>query len=147
MADDPVFVDDESRSATDKSLLVEDAVGLDYLSLDVTEQGESYTYVFLEAVVSSIAVNADADDLRITFLEIGNISLIRLQFLRSTAGESEHVEGKRDVLLATKIAELDWLPVRVGESEIGRTVSDLELRLRGAQVLRVAAVAATVARA
>ena len=78
MADDPILVDDEGGAAADEPLLVKDAVSLDHLSLDVAEQWERHPDVFLEAVVSGVAINTDADDLRITFLEIGDISLIRL---------------------------------------------------------------------
>ena len=136
MPDDSILVNDKSGTAADESLLVEDAVGFDDLSLDVAEQGKSHPDVFLEAVVSGVAVNADADDLRITFFEIGDISLIRLQLLRSTPGEGEHVEGERDVLLAAEIRELDGLPVRIIESEIGRGVSLPQMRLWGARLLR-----------
>jgi hypothetical protein len=145
MADDAVFVDDESCSAANEPLLVEDAVGFDHLPLDVAEQGKGHAYVFLEAVIGGVAVNADADDLRVALLEVGDISLIRLQFLRSTACEGEHVKGERNVFLATEIRKLNCLTVRVCESEIGRSVSDLELRLRSARLLRAAATAAVAA--
>ncbi len=78
MTDDPIFVYHEGGTAADEPLLVKDAVGSNYLSLDVAEQGESHPYVFLESLVSSVAIHTDADDLRVTFLEVGNISLIRL---------------------------------------------------------------------
>jgi hypothetical protein len=135
VAYDSVFVDDEGRTASDEPLFVKDAVGLDHLSLHVAQQWECYSDVFLEAVVGSVAINTYADDLRVALLEVGNISLICLQFLRSTAGKSQHVKGERDVLLSTEIRELDGLSVRVGEGEIGRRVSDLKLRLRGARRL------------
>jgi hypothetical protein len=136
MADDPVFVYDESGTAANEPLLVEDAVSLDHLSLDIAEQWECHPYVFLEAVVSRVAVNADADDLCVRFFEFGNISLIRLQLFRSTAGEGEHIEGERDVLLSPKIRELDGLSIRVSENEIGCHLPDLELCLRGTRLLR-----------
>jgi hypothetical protein len=140
MPNDPVFVNDESCAATDKPFLVEDTISLDHLPLDVAQQWECHPYVFLKAVVSGVAINTNADDLRITLLEIGNISLICLQLFRSTAGEGQDVEGECDALLAPEIAELNRLSVRVGESEIGRHVADLELCLRGARLLRSAIV-------
>jgi hypothetical protein len=76
--DNPVFVYDKSSAAADKPLLVKDAVGSDHLSLDVAEQGERHPYIFLEAIVGGVAVNADADDLCVALFEIGDISLIRL---------------------------------------------------------------------
>jgi hypothetical protein len=134
--DNSFLVDDERRAAADKPFLIEDAVGFDRLSLDVAEQREGHSYIFLETFVSGVAVNTDADDLRISFLEVGDISLIRLQLLRSTAGKSQHVEGERDVLLSPKVAELDGLPVGIGEGEIGSHVPNFELRLRSAWLLR-----------
>lgn len=76
--DNAVFVDDESGAAADEPLLVEDAVSLDHLPLDVAEQWECHPYVFFEAVVGGVAVNTDADDLRVALFEVGNISLICL---------------------------------------------------------------------
>lgn len=78
MTDDPIFVYHEGGTAADEPLLVKDAVGSNYLSLDVAEQGECYTDVFLESLVSSVAIHTNADDLRIGLLKIGDISLIRL---------------------------------------------------------------------
>jgi hypothetical protein len=78
VANNPVFVDNEGGAAADESLFVKNAVGFDYLTLDVAEQWKRHTDVFLESLVSGVAVNADAYDLRVTFLEIGDISLIRL---------------------------------------------------------------------
>jgi hypothetical protein len=138
VADDSVFVDNEGSAAADEPFLVKNAVGFDHLSLDVAEQREGHTDVFTESLVSGVAVNTDADDLRITFLEIGDISLIRLKLFRSTAGEGEHVEGERDILLTPEIRELHGLSVRVCESEIRRCLSNFELRLRGARLLGIA---------
>ena len=78
VADDPVFVYDEGGATTDEPLFVEDAIGSNYLSLDVAEQGESHPNVFLESLVGGVAIHTDADDLRVGLLEVGNISLIRL---------------------------------------------------------------------
>jgi len=103
VADDPVFVNYESRAAADETSFVEDAVSFDHLALDVAEQRESYFDVFLESLVGCVAVNADAYNLCVRFFEFGEISLIRLQLFRSTAGEGEHVEGERDVLLAAEV--------------------------------------------
>ena len=136
VADDPVFVNDECGAGANKPLLVKDAVGSDYLSLDVAQQRESHTDVFLETIVGGVAVNADTDNLRVALFKVGNISLIRLQFLRSTSGEGEHVEGERNVLLAPEVAELDGLSIRVCEGKVGCHVTHLELRLWGAWLLR-----------
>ena len=136
MADDSVFINYESGAATDEPLLVKDAVSFDHLSLHVAEQGEGHPYVFSKPPIGGEAVNTDADDLRVALFEIGEISLIRLQLLRSTPCEGQHVEGERDVLLPTEITEFDRLPLRVCESEIRSHLTDLELRLWSALLLR-----------
>jgi hypothetical protein len=136
VADDSLFVYDEGGAAADEARLVEDAIGLDHLALDVAEQRECHSDVFLEPLVGSKTVNADTYDLSIRLLEFGYISLIRLQLFRSTSGEGEHIESKRDVLLAAEVRELDRVAVRVGEREIGRHVADLQVRLRRARLLR-----------
>ena len=78
MADDTVFINNEGGAAADESLLVKDAIGFDHLSLDVAEQWKSHTYVLLEAIVSRVAINTNADDLRVALFKVGDISLIRL---------------------------------------------------------------------
>ncbi len=145
MPDDSVFVDDECGARSDEPLFIEDAVSSHHLSLDVAEQGECHSYVFGESLVGGIAVHANADNLCIALLKFGDISLIRLQLFRSTAGEGQHIESERDVLLAAKVTELDRLSIRVCECEIRRHLSDLELRLWGVRLLGRTA-AATVAR-
>ena|SRR5438067_1231983 len=93
VADDPVFVYDESRAASDESFFIKDAVSSNHLPLDVGEKRESYTYVFLEALVCGIAINTNAQNLCVALLKVGDISLIRLQLFGSTASKSQHVEG------------------------------------------------------
>ncbi len=93
MPDDPLFIYGESGARAVSSLFIKDAVVFHHLTLEIAQQREGDPDVFLEATVSRVAVNADAQDLRVRLLEFGDISLIRLQLLRSTAGEGEHVEG------------------------------------------------------
>ena len=54
---------------------------------------------------SGNAVHADAENLRVCVTEFGDISLIRLHFLRSTTGKGEDVKGEHDVLLAFEVTE------------------------------------------
>lgn len=78
VADDPVLINDEGGAAPDEALLIEDTVSPDHLPLDVAQEREGHSDVLLETIVGCIAVNADADDLGIALLEVGDISLIRL---------------------------------------------------------------------
>src|SRR4051794_38572816 len=98
MTDDTVFVDDESGAAADEPLLVKDAVSSDHLTLDIREKRECDAYVLLEPLISSVAVNANAQNLRVALLKVGDTSLIRLQLLRSTARKGEHVKSQGHVL-------------------------------------------------
>ena len=78
VADDPVLVDDEGGAAADEPLLVEDTVSPDHLTLDVAQEREGHSDVFLKAFVGCVAVNADAYNLCVALLEVGDISLICL---------------------------------------------------------------------
>jgi hypothetical protein len=101
--DDAVFINGEGGARAVASLFIKDAVVFNYLPLEIAEQGESHADVFLEAFVGRVAVHANSQNLCIALLEVGDISLIRLQLLRSTTGESQHVEGEHHILLATEI--------------------------------------------
>ena len=57
------------------------------------------------------AVHTDAENLCFRVGEFGDISLIRLDLLRSAAGEGQHVEGQHDVLLAFELAQRICLAV------------------------------------
>jgi hypothetical protein len=117
---DPVLIDAERGSCAISTLFIKDPIVFNHFPLEIAEQRECHSYVFLEAFVGRIAVNADPQDLRVCLLEFGDIRLIRLQLLRSTAGEGEHVESEHHILLAAKVSEFHRLAVGVGEREIGR---------------------------
>jgi hypothetical protein len=58
-----------------------------------------------ECCVGWRAVDADAENYRITCFDLGQIRLIGLELLRSTTCESENVEGEDDVLFAPKTVQ------------------------------------------
>ncbi len=93
VTDYPVLVYDESSTASDESFFVEDTIRSDHLTLYVGEERECDSYVLLESSVGGVTVNRNAQNLRVILFEVGNISLIRLQFLRSTARKGKHVES------------------------------------------------------
>lgn len=103
MTYDSIFINGEGGARPVPALFVKDAVIFHHLALEITEQGKSHSYVFLEAFVRRVAVNTDSQNLRVALFEFGNIRLIRLEFLRSTAREGEHVEGQHHILLAAKV--------------------------------------------
>src|SRR5205085_5587511 len=131
MFDDALFINDERGARRIAALFVEQAVVFDDGAMPVAQEGEGYADVLREPSVRGEAVHADAQDLRFGGVEFGNIRLICLQLLRSTAGEGEHIEGEHDVLLAAKVAELDRLAFGIVEREVGRDLPDLQLRLGG----------------
>jgi hypothetical protein len=136
---DALFINRECSTRSVPALLVKDAVVFNDFTFEITEQRESHAYVFLEASVSRVAVDADAQNLRVALLEFGNISLIRLKLFRSTAGESQNIEGQHNILLAAKVREFNGLAFRIVESKVRSLVANLQVRLRSGGRLRICA--------
>lgn len=90
---DAVFVDDKCGSIAEALFFIENSVVFHDSSLEITEQWESDPDVLRETPVGRNAVDADAENLSIGSFEFCDISLIRFQFLRSTTGKSQHIEG------------------------------------------------------
>ncbi len=101
---DSVFVDYERRAITIASIFVEDAVLVHDRSFEIAEQRKGDPNLFCELAIGINAVNADAENLCVGSFEFGDISLIRLQFFRSTTGKSQDVKSKHHILLAFEIA-------------------------------------------
>ncbi|MGD0697496.1 MAG: hypothetical protein ABSB82_21965 [Terriglobia bacterium] len=125
-----VFVDHE-RGAIGKPLFViQDAIVFGDCSLKVTQQGECQAILLGENFVGRWTVYTHAKNLRTGFLEMGDISLIRLELLRSTSGKSEDVKRQHQILLPQIIAQLHGLPIGVEQREIRGLVAHLQLRRR-----------------
>ena len=125
-----VFVDDERGTCAVSGFGVIEAVIRGRLAFPIAQQREFDADLFGEGLVGCKAVHADAEDLGVGGFEFGDISLIRLEFLRSAAGKGEHVKRQDDVLFAAKFAEFYLVAVGVGQREIGCRVADLEMRRR-----------------
>ncbi len=125
--DDALFIDRKRSACAVTAFLVENAVISDHLAFEIAQQRKRHLNVFGETFVGCVAFRTDPQNLRAAFLEFGNIRLIRLQFLRSATGEGEHVKGEHDVLLTSKIAELDRLPRSIGERKIRCLVADFQI--------------------
>ena len=123
--DDALLVDDECGSIAEALFFVKDSVISDDCSFEITEQWKRYADVLRETPVGRNAVNTDSENLGFCSLEFGDISLIRLKFFRSTAGECQHIEGQHHVFLAAEIAQLHLLARGTGQSEIRRGVAYL----------------------
>ena len=76
------------------------------MRLKSLSKGKSNAILFGEFAVGGNAVYAEAENLCVGRFEFGDISLIRLHFLRSTTGEGQHVNGQHDVFLALEVTEL-----------------------------------------
>jgi len=121
-----ILVDDKSGAVREALLFVQNAVVFGYRPLEVAKEWEAKILLLRERGVGSRAVHADAENLSVVLLELGDISLIRLQLLRSTTGEGQDVKGQHHVFLPQIIAELYILPIGVLERELRRLVTDLE---------------------
>ena len=97
--DDAVLVDDERRAVREAVFFVQDAVFLRDPPFEVAEQRKSKSILLGENFVRGGTVHADPNHLGPGLLEIGDISLIRLELFRSTPGECQDIKRQHDVLL------------------------------------------------
>jgi len=101
-----VLVDDEGGAITEALVFIIDAVILHDCAFEIAQQRKGYPVLFAEFFIGRNAIDADSENLRVVSFEFGDISLIRLHFLRSTTGECEHIERQHHILLAFKITKL-----------------------------------------
>ena len=100
-----IFVDYEGRTTSVAAFLVEDAIVPDDAPLGkVAEDGKSDAVLFGKFPIGKNAVCANAENLGVIRFEFGDISLIRLHFLRSTAGKGKDEEGEHHIFLALEVA-------------------------------------------
>ncbi len=109
---DPLFVDHKSCAITKPLFLIKDSVVLYHSTLEVAEDGKREPELFGKLPIGRNTVYAKPENLSVGSIEFGDISLIRLKFLRSTTGEREHVGCDHHVLGTLKIAQLVGLAVR-----------------------------------
>jgi hypothetical protein len=137
--DDALLVDDDVGAQSPLVTFVifrrvvglEDAVGPEHFAVHVAEEWEGDADLLGEGGVGSGAIHADAEDFCIRGVDFtgGDSSLDRLKLLRSTTGEGQDVDGKKDVLLAAEVAELHGFPAVAEKSEIRGGVANLERHL------------------
>jgi len=87
MLDDSVFVDDKRGAVGEFLLLVQDPILFGDRSLEVTEERECEAFLLGKGSVGGSTIHADAQHLGTILLELGDISLIRLEFLGSATRE------------------------------------------------------------
>ena len=91
--DDSFFVNHEGGSVGNRELGIQNAVVRCDLAGEIAQQRKVNADLLGKGLVSRRTIDADAQDLRAVRFEFGDISLIRLKFLRSTTGEGQYVEG------------------------------------------------------
>jgi hypothetical protein len=121
--DNAFLVHYERGAVGESALFVEDPVFLGNSPLEIAEERVGDLKLLGVFFVGKSAVNADAENLSVGLFEFGDISLIRLELLRSTAGERQNVKRQDDVLLPPEFTELDFLALGVRQSKIRRSVA------------------------
>ena len=101
---DTVLIDYKGSTIPKALRFIENAVVPDYRSFEIAQQGKRDADVLREALVGGNTIYTDAENLRFHSLEFGDISLIRLQLLRSTTCKGQNVKSQHYVLLAFEIA-------------------------------------------
>ncbi len=117
--DDALLVDDDVGAQSPfigfivLVVTLEDAVGLEHLAVHVAEERKFNADLLGEGGVGSGTIHTDTEDFRIRGVNLtgGDSSLDRLKLLRSTASESQDVDGEKDVFLAAIVAELHGFPL------------------------------------
>jgi len=122
--DHAVLVNHERGTVGETMFLIQNAVGLRNGSLKVAQKGEIDVFLLGKGAVGGRAVDADAQNLGSILLEFGDISLIRLQLLRSTTGEGEYIERQHYVLLSGELTKRNLVAVLIGQSEVWGLVAN-----------------------
>ena len=128
MANDAVLIDHEGDAVGEEASKIEDSVSLGYLFLSVTQQRETRTGFLGKLAVPVLAVEADPQHLRARGLELGDITLIRLDLFRSTGRGGTDIKGQDDGFPASEVRELYDLAILIGQREIRGAVTDLQSR-------------------
>jgi len=112
----PLFVHDYRGALRPLEFVALDVIGLQNLIrredslVHVAEERERNANLLCKSGVGCGTVYADSEDDCIACFELGHISLIGLEFFRSTTRECQHVKGENDILLPAKVAQLHLLP-------------------------------------
>jgi len=124
--DHTFLVHDEGGAIGKPVLFIENAVLGGDSPFEVAEDGKGHADLFGEFPVGGLTVDADAQNLGIRFLEFGDISLIRLELLRSASRKGQNIKRQDDTLLPPKVAQLDDPALLVGKREFRSLVPNLE---------------------
>jgi len=93
----------------------------------VTQYGVSQPERLRERLIPGRLIHTDTQHLSPLILEPGDISLIRLQFFRSTTREGFNVKGQNHCLAPLIVAEPYHPAILIGQAEVRRVIADLKL--------------------
>ena len=128
MADDAVFINHEGDAVGKEAGEAKDSIRLGNLLLGVAQKREARPGFFGELAVPILTVETDAQHLRARSLKLGDITLIRLDLLRSTGRGGANVKGQDNGFLPTEVREFDHLAVLIRQGKVRGAVTDLQSR-------------------
>ena len=122
---DPVFVDHKSCAITKALFFIEDSIVLHDGAFEIAEYWEGNAELFGELTVGGNTVYAKTKNLSVGCFKFGDISLIRLQFFRSTTSKRQNINRQHDIFLGFEVTELVSLAIGGAQCEIGRLIPNL----------------------
>jgi hypothetical protein len=125
VADDAAFIDHKGDAVGEKAGEAQDAVGFGHYFIGVAKQGKAGAGFFRELAVPLLGVKTDAQNLRPSGLEFGDIRLIPLDLARSTRSGGARVKRQDHGLLSVEIGKFHNLAVLVRQSEFRSAVANL----------------------
>jgi hypothetical protein len=103
---DSFFIDHEGGTISKALLLNKDSIVFHHSAFEIAEDRKSNSKLFCKFTIGGNTVYTHSEYLGFGCFEFGDISLIRLQFLRSTTGECEYIHRQHHILLAFEVAQL-----------------------------------------
>ena len=128
VADDSVLVDYESNAIGKQAGKAQDAVSFGDNFISVAKQRKAGASFFGKLAVPLLSVKTDAQNLRASGLEFGDIRLISLDLASSTRSRGARIKRQDHGFLAMEIREFHDLAVLVGQREVRSAVAHLEVR-------------------
>lgn len=123
--DDALFINDECRTlsqfeagAAHHFLANRDSVLSEHFEIGISQQWEMNIQLLREGSVRRRAVTTDAKDNRVARVQLWPINLIGFEFAASSLCKGEYVKDEDDILLSSKVAELDLLPGVAEQREV-----------------------------
>jgi len=133
---DPILIYYKCGSISEPLFFVEDAVLFHHGSFEIAEEWKCDADVLSKTAVGGNTVDADSKNLSVGAFEFGDISLIRLQFLRSTTRKREHIKRQHHIFLSLEIAQFHFLTRSAWKCEVRRRITNLQGSLRWCWLLR-----------